>query len=248
LNEVFVFAVVAIVSILSGATAAIIGFGIGSLLTPVLLTRLDPHLAISVVAVPHMAATAMRYVRHRRWVDRRVLVWFGLPSAVGGLAGALLQGTLHSPVLVVALAILLVLTGLANLTRGFGARAAPSPTAAGLVGLLSGICGGLVGNQGGLRAAGLNAFELEPRAYLATGTAVALLIDAARTPIYLARSGEALLGLVALIAVATIGCVVGTVAGERLFLRIPPERYRKVVGAAVVALGIWLLLRAIATD
>jgi hypothetical protein len=31
--------------------------------------------------------------------------------------------------------------------------------------------------------------------------------------------------------------------GERLFLGLSPERYRKVVGVAVGALGVWLLTR-----
>ena len=51
------FAVLLAVGILSGATAAIIGFGIGSLLTPFLLARLEPHLAIALVALPHLIAT-----------------------------------------------------------------------------------------------------------------------------------------------------------------------------------------------
>ena len=139
------------------------------------------------------------------------------------------------------LAILLILTGIANLTRGFGGWR-PGSIVAAVLGLLSGIFGGLVGNQGGLRAAGLTAFALEPRAYMATATAVALLIDAARTPIYLARGAGALAGLAAPIAVATVGCVVGTILGERLFFRIPADRYRTLVGAAVIALGLWLFV------
>lgn len=239
MSEVFFFAILLAVGILSGATAAVIGFGIGSLLTPFLLTRLEPHLAISAVALPHLIATGIRYVHYRQWVHRTVLLRFGVPSAVGGLLGAVLQGTLQSAALVSVLAIFLILTGIANLTRGFGGWR-PGSFVATILGLLSGMFGGLAGNQGGLRAAGLTAFALEPRAYMATATAVALLIDAARTPIYLARGGEALVRLAAPIAVATVGCVAGTILGERVFFRIPADRYRKLVGAAVIALGLWL--------
>jgi uncharacterized membrane protein YfcA len=45
------------------------------------------------------------------------------------------------------------------------------------------------------------------------------------------------------IAVASLGCVIGTVLGEKLFLGMSPERYRKFVGVAVGALGVWLLTR-----
>ena len=240
MTEVLFFSILLAVGVLSGATAAVVGFGIGSLLTPFLLSRLEPHLAISVVALPHLVATGIRYVHHRQWVNRTVLLRFGVPSAAGGLLGAVLQGTLRSAALVSALAILLILTGIANLTQGFGGWR-PGSIVATVLGLLSGAFGGLVGNQGGLRAAGLTAFTLEPRVYMATATAVALLIDAARTPIYLARGAGALVGLAPAIAVATVGCVAGTILGEHLFFRIPPDRYRKLVGAAVIALGLWLL-------
>ena len=230
------------IGVLSGATAAVIGFGIGSLMTPLLLTRFSAPVAVGVVALPHLIATGLRMARHRGAVDRGVLIRFGVPSAVGGVAGGLLQGILRSDALIAVLGVLLILTGIANLTNGFG-RWQPSAAIAGALGLLSGLFGGLVGNQGGLRAAGLSAFRLEPRAFLATGTAVALLIDLARTPFYLWRGGDVLMGLWLPIGVATAGCVVGTILGERLFLRLSPATYRTLIGVAVVALGIWLLAR-----
>lgn len=230
--------------VLSGATAAVVGFGIGSLMTPLLLTRLNPTLAIAAVALPHLLATAVRFVQHRGAIDRGVLWRFGLPSAAGGFAGAWLQNAVAESSLFIILGALLVATAVANLTKGFGEWKPPAPVAMGL-GLVSGFFGGLVGNQGGLRAAGMLAFDLPPRAYLATGTAVALLIDAGRAPVYLARAGRDLLPFALPIAVATIGCIVGTVLGERMFLGLPPDRYRRIVGAAVGVLGLWLLAGAL---
>ena len=56
------------------------------------------------------------------------------------------------------------------------------------------------------------------------------------------NGGEQLLVLWVPIAVATAGCVAGTIAGERVFLRMPPHVYRRVIGSAVLALGIWFLV------
>ena len=231
-----------VLGVVSGATAAVVGFGIGSLLTPLLLTRLSPAVAVAAVAIPHLIATALRFVQHRPAVDRAVILRFGVPSALGGLCGAWLQNAFEESWLFLVLGVLLVATAIANLTHGFG-RWKPTAPVAVVLGLLSGLFGGLVGNQGGLRAAGLLAFDLAPRVYLATGTAVALLIDAARTPVYLARAGDELATLAVPIAVATAGCVIGTIVGEKVFLGMSPERYRTVVGAAVGVLGIWLLAR-----
>jgi uncharacterized membrane protein YfcA len=230
--------------VLSGSTAAVVGFGIGSLLTPLLTLRLSPGLAVAVVALPHLLATAARFLRHVRSVDRPTFLRFGLLSAAGGLAGALLQSRFGAPALLAALGGLLIATALASLTGNFGGRRSGTPTALTL-GLLSGLFGGLVGNQGGLRAAGLLAFDLSPRAFLATSTAVALVVDLARTPVYLVRAGPQLWSLALPIAVAAAGCLVGTIWGERLLLRIRPATYRRLVGAGVGAIGLWLLTRSL---
>jgi uncharacterized membrane protein YfcA len=230
--------------VLAGSTAAVIGFGIGSLLTPLLTLRLSPEFAVAVVALPHLLATAARYVRHAGVVDRPTFLRFGLLSATGGLAGALLQAALSAPALLAALGALLVATGIASLTGNFGGRRPGTPFALAL-GLLSGFFGGLAGNQGGLRAAGLLAFDLSPRAFLATSTAVALLVDLARTPVYLVRAGPRLWSLAVPIAVAAVGCLVGTVWGERLLLRVSATTYRRLVGSGVGAIGLWLLTRAL---
>jgi uncharacterized membrane protein YfcA len=74
---------------------------------------------------------------------------------------------------------------------------------------------------------------------------VALMVDLARTPVYLARAGAQLWSLALPIAVAAAGCLAGTVWGERLLLRMGPATYRRLVGAAVGASGVWLLARAL---
>ena len=122
-------------------------------------------------------------------------------------------------------------------------RQATGPSAAGL-GLLSGFFGGIAGNQGGLRAAALLGFALGPTPYVATSTAIALLVDAARTPIYVWRAGPALAGLATPIGIATVGVLIGTVLGERLLLGLSVERFRRVVSTLIGLLGLWLLVRA----
>ena len=46
---------VALVSIVAGAIASVVGFGIGSLLTPVVAVHFGTDLAIASVALPHLA-------------------------------------------------------------------------------------------------------------------------------------------------------------------------------------------------
>lgn len=234
--DVILFAV----AVAAGATASISGFGIGSLLTPLLAWRYGTTAAVAAVALPHAAATVLRCWRLRHAIDWRVLAQFGVPSAVGGLLGAVLYARLASNALTVILGALLFLTAVAGVT-GMMARLRPKGATVWLLGLASGSFGGLVGNQGGLRSGALMAFGLRPVAFVATATATGVIVDAARTPVYIWRSGVEMAALSLPIAVATAGVLVGTLLGERLLFGLAPEQFRRLVSLLIGVLGIWLL-------
>jgi uncharacterized membrane protein YfcA len=236
LFEVLVF----LTATVAAAIASVAGFGIGSLVTPVLATQVGMRLAVAVVALPHFAATLLRAWRLRRHVDRRVALGFGAASAVGGLAGAALQGRLGSPRLAVVLGALLVFAGVAGLT-GLMGRVRFGRRTALAAGVLSGGFGGLVGNQGGIRSAALLAFDLPKEAFVATATAVGVVVDVARVPVYLVMQGGAVIGEWRLVLAGTLGALVGTLAGERVLRRLPQVTFVKVVCGLLVVLGIALL-------
>ncbi|MBA2258304.1 MAG: TSUP family transporter [Acidobacteria bacterium] len=215
------------------------GFGIGSVLTPLLMLSMPTSHAVAVLAVPHAWATAIRLLHLRRDVHPQTFRQFGVASAVGGLAGATLQSLLASPVLTVVLASLLVIAGTAEVCR----RRIPLPETRAwrlLGGILSGFFGGLVGNQGGIRAAALLGFHLNPRQIVATATASALLVDAARVPIYLFSFGSVIANAVPRLIVISAGVTIGTLLGVPILGRIPESAYRRLVGALLLLLGIGL--------
>jgi uncharacterized protein len=229
------------IAVLSGATASLVGFGIGSMLTPLLALHIGTELAVAAVAIPHAVATALRCWRLRREIDWQVVKGFGIQSAIGGLAGAFAYSQLDAVVLTRVLGGLLVLTAVAQLA-GLATRWHPRGAVVGVVGFASGFFGGIAGNQGGLRAAALTAFPLSPLAFVATSTATGLLVDVARAPIYLYTAGAELRSLWIPIAIATAGVVVGTILGERILLGMPRDRFARLVAVAIGLLGLWLLL------
>ena len=79
------------------------------------------------------------------------------------------------------------------------------------------------------------------------GRTAGLLVDAARTPIYLWRAGPLLAELWAPIAIAAAGVLVGTIIGERILLGLSPNRFARIVGGAIGVLGLWLIYTALAT-
>src|SRR5258708_21730089 len=101
-------------AVLAGVVASVAGFGIGSLLTPLLGVQLGTKLAVAAVSIPHVIGTAIRFWLLRGRVDRRIFLWFGLASAAGGLAGALLHAEASSRALGIVLGGLLAFVGVSE--------------------------------------------------------------------------------------------------------------------------------------
>jgi uncharacterized membrane protein YfcA len=227
----------------AGAIAAVTGFGIGSLLTPLLALQADTRLAVAAVSVPHVVGTALRFWLLRDTINRRVLWGFGLASASGGLLGALLQSRIASEWLTAVFGALLLFAASAEAT-GFARRMRFHGTVAWMAGALSGLLGGLVGNQGGIRSAALVGFRLPREQFVATATAVALLVDGVRIPVYIATQHADLGTLWRWMTLASVGVVTGTLAGSRLLTRMPEPWFRRLLAIVLALLGFAMLARS----
>lgn len=232
---------VVLAGLFGGGVAAIAGFGIGSVLTPLFGLRLDTPLAVAAVGIPHAIGTALRLGMLRRHVDWRVVRGFGALSAAGGLVGALLQSAFSGRLLTVVFGALLLLTAISELT-GWMSRVAWGRRAAAIAGAVSGVLGGLAGNQGSIRSAAMLGFRVPKESFVATATAVGLCVDLARVPVYVVMRGEQLAGLVPELALATAGVVVGTIVGLGLLRRIPAPAFRRVVAVLLIALGVTMIV------
>jgi uncharacterized membrane protein YfcA len=233
--EWFLFAA----SAAGGFVGSISGFGIGSLITPMLAGAVGMKLAVAIVAIPHFVGTTIRFWTLRGAVNRQVLVTFGIASAAGGLAGAFLHTAADSPILTIVFASLLVLAGVSGLTA-WSSRWRFGRRMAWVAGAVSGVFGGMVGNQGGIRSAALLGFDLAPYEFVSTATAVAVMVDLCRLPVYLVTEWPLLRASAGWILISTVGVVAGTLAGSRALSRIPEARFRKIVSAIILALGVYM--------
>lgn len=237
-------AIVTVVAVVAGAIAAVTGFGIGSLLTPLMALQVDTRLAVAAVSVPHVVGTALRFWLLQGRIDHRVFWNFGLTSAAGGLAGALLNHWASNRWLTVVFGVLLLfaafseVSGLARHMRFHG-------SVAWIAGAVSGLLGGLVGNQGGIRSAALLGFDLSKETFVGTATAVGLFVDGARMPIYLFTQYAELRAMWLPIALASAGVMVGTVLGSRTLHWIPEAWFRRVLALILALLGASMLIRGI---
>ncbi len=236
LFELFVI----VVGFLAGMTASVAGFGIGSFLIPLVSVQTGIEVAIALVSLPHFLGTSIRLGLLKAKVNRKILIRFGILSAIGGLTGALIHTFFESDILQVIFAVMLISAGVLGVLQitehlRFG------KTSASIAGLASGFFGGLVGEQGGIRSVALLNFEIEKEAFIATATATALMVDAVRMPVYfLTQAGQVSEFLIVLI-LSSVAVVVGTFTGNLVLRKIPERSFRRVVSFLVLFLGIFLL-------
>lgn len=251
------YLVVCTVALLASALTLFSGFGLGTVLMPALALFFPVPVAIAATAVIHLANNLFKVFLVGRKADWGVVARFALPGVAAALAGAALLnlvadlaplrsytlfGRAHEVTAVKAvIGILIVgfsLFEVAPRFRGlaFDRRYLP------LGGLLSGFFGGLSGNQGALRAAFLIRAGLAKEAFVGTGTVSAVLVDAARLPVYglgfyASRFAE-LEGIGALVLAATLAAFLGAFLGVRLLGKVTYGTVQAIVGVMLVAVGL----------
>jgi uncharacterized membrane protein YfcA len=229
------------IAIVAAAVEALSGFGIGSMLVPIAALQTGTKLAIAAMAFPHLVGSAQRMWSLRHNVDRKVLLGFGVTSAVASFAGAVLHTWASSRWLAIIFGVLLIIAAVSEFT-GLAERVKWGKRAAWVAGAVSGLLGGMVGNQGGIRSAAMLGFHVPKKSFIATATAIGLIVDCARMPVYLYTQGSDLLEIWPLVAWSTAGAIIGTALGTVLLKRIPQKVFIKSVAVLLLALGIYMIV------
>jgi uncharacterized membrane protein YfcA len=232
---------VVLVSFLAGMTASVAGFGIGSLLIPLVSIRTGTKIAITLVSLPHFLGTALRFWLLKAKVNRKILIRFGLLSAIGGLTGALLHTFFVSDILRIVFSVMLIVAGTIGVLQ-ISERLRFGKIGAAAAGFASGFFGGLVGEQGGIRSVALLSFNVEKEAFIATATATGLIVDAVRMPAYFLTQSNQISEFLFLLVLTSIPVLFGTLAGNVVLKRIPEAFFKRTVSFLILVLGIFLLI------
>jgi uncharacterized membrane protein YfcA len=211
------------------------GFGLGTLLMPVVALFFPISVAISITAIVHLANNLFKVAIVGRQTSWSTLISFGFPAVVASFFGALLLSQLSAvpPLYEVSLfgttRQVLPIKAVAGGLITFFLLLELIPTFAKLTfdrrylslgGFLSGFFGGLTGHQGALRSMFLVKAGLTKEEFIATGVVVAALVDIARLVVYGWTIGLAGLAEPYLVVLACLSAFVGAFFGARLIHKV----------------------------
>jgi uncharacterized membrane protein YfcA len=85
-------------------------------------------------------------------------------------------------------------------------------------------------------------FNVPKESFVATATAIALFVDGARLPVYLATQWGEIAAIWPLVLTATGGVVIGTAFGTRILGRVPRRIFRRVIAGLLMVLGLYMMV------
>lgn len=233
------------------------GFGLGTLLLPAFSLFFPLDLAVAMTAIVHLLNNLFKFALLGRHTHRKTLIAFGLPAILAALLGAWMltwltgmppAGQLNimgrsfsimvDKVVIGSLMIVFAVVEWMNPAR---MQMHERHWVAG--GLISGFLGGLSGHQGAVRSVFLVHSGLSKEAFIATGVAIACLVDIGRLSVYSFHfAAQGLEEHMALIAWATGLAFAGAYGGSRFLHKVTLRHIQGIVAIMLMGIGGLLIL------
>jgi hypothetical protein len=232
---------IALLTLVASAVGTTSGFGISTIMIPVLAMVLPPLEAIYLVSIIHWFGNVWNVTLHRSGFDVRLVALFGVPGVLAAFAGAFLTLAIDPHVLMRLLGVVLVGYSTLLLARPHF-RVRPLARNAVFGGAASGFFAGLVGFGGILRGMFLSAFDLPKSAYLATAGAIGLFVDSARIIAYVTGGAHLDTRLWHGLAVFLPASLLSAIVSKRFVEKLSHDAYRKVLTICFLVIGLKLVV------
>lgn len=229
-----------IVVILGSAIGTLTGFGLSTVMIPVMVLFYPLPEALLFVGIIHWFGDVWKLILFREGIRWKLILSFGIPGILATILGAWLvfeiSGDMLSHVLGVFLLIYVLLLFAKNT---FQIRL--NLTAGAVGGGLSGFCAGIFGMGGTIRSMFLLAFNLPKAVYLATAGAIALAVDTSRLVTYLSRGTRLEPHLLWAMLLFVPASFLGARLAKHVVDRIPQKQFRRVIAVFLLAVAVKLL-------
>lgn len=217
------------------------GFGSSVFFVPLGNFYFDFYSVLGLTAIFHVSSNLSKIILFKKGLDKKLLLYIGMPSVVFVILGGLLSKFANGLWLEMVLGFFLLLFSLFFLIRK-EVKVQPTKKNAIVGGTLSGFSAGLLGTGGAIRGLTMAAFNLKKNAFIATSAFIDFMIDMTRSFVYYGNgyiTKDILIYLPFLIIIGWIG----TYLGKRILHHIPQKNFRALSLSLILLIGIITLLK-----
>ncbi|MDH3381555.1 MAG: sulfite exporter TauE/SafE family protein [Flavobacteriaceae bacterium] len=248
--------IISVVAFLAAILTFFSGFGLGTILTPVMILFFPVELAIGLTAVVHFFNNIFKLILVGKHGNLQVILRFGIPAVLAAILGSYLlihisdlqpiysynigsQVFEISPVKLI-ISILLIIFASIDLIPYFG-KLQFGKEKLPIGGILSGFFGGLSGNQGALRSAFLIKAGLSKEAFIGTAVIVSISVDFTRLFVYSTKFTSLIItDNWFILSTATLSAIMGAYIGNQLLKKVTVEFIQKLVAVMLILISIAL--------
>ncbi|MBD3414833.1 MAG: TSUP family transporter [Candidatus Aminicenantes bacterium] len=234
-------AVIILITFVAAVFGTISGFGISTLMVPVILFFYPLPVTLLFVAIIHFAGDIWKIIFFKRGIRWKLILSFGIPGIIASYVGASVVLNVSPDVMKRILGVFLLSYVLFLLSKKEW-RIHPRTTTGVVGGSLYGFSAGVFGIGGAVRSAFLTAYNLPKEVYIFTAGFIALFVDITRITKYI--SGEQSLHSFLLVTLAV--CVpvsfLGAYVAKKVVDKVPPKRFRILIALFIGLMALKLLV------
>lgn len=234
----YIFLVLTLIAEIIGTIG---GFGSSVFFVPVGNLYFSFHTVLGLTAVFHVFSNLSKILLFRKGIDRRLILYLGLPSILFVIIGGIATNYFPGKTLSVILSLFLIIFSLYFLLNRANVIKASNRNAT-FGGILSGFSAGLLGTGGAIRGLTMAAFNLEKQVFIATSAFIDFLIDFSRTFVYYANGfiDEQVIYYIPFLLI--IGFI-GSYIGKLILKQIPQKKFRNLSLVLILIIGISILFK-----
>jgi uncharacterized membrane protein YfcA len=231
-----------ILSLLAEILGTVGGFGSSVFFVPIANFFMGFTEVLGLTALFHLASNMSKIAFFKKGLDKKLLLYLGIPAVLFVILGAFLSAHLDPLVLTLVLGGFLVLFSILQLL--FPHKTIdPNKRNAFVGGSLSGFSAGILGTGGAIRGATMAAFNLRKEVFVATSAVIDMGVDASRTVVYLSN-GYMTRQVWILFPVMIVIGIAGTYIGKLILKRMSQDHFRLLVLILVLIVGLVTLYGA----
>ena len=217
------------------------GFGLSTIMTPIVLWMMPPHEAVAVVGIVHGMHNAAKYISLREYVDINAVKHYGIWLVIGAIIGAVLNNSVSQKPLLLIIGIFLIILPLLTISEKWTNYKIPEANDR-IGGFGSGFMGGLSGHQGALRAMFLTRRIKDKMNYAATASVLALCVDVTRVPVYFFFRYENIIEYFELTIILVLAALIGVNIGKKWLKAMNNSLIHNLVMVGIIISGIFHLI------
>ncbi len=240
----FQYTVLIPLTIATSVVTLFTGFGVGTIMMPAMMFFFDVKIAIFLSAIVHVFNNISRLALYWAEIKWNIIKRFGMVSLLGAFIGSFAQIYMDGDWLKMGVGLFLMVYALISLFPVNIKIVLPESVDI-FGGFLSGLIGGLIGNQGAIRSIYLLRYGLKKQELIVSAALIAVIIDATRIPVYAYANFSYLQQNLSLMSSIVASSILGTIIGSRILPRVSHELFKKIILVGVLIAGILMLLKVI---